>query len=57
MNSTPRSRVLLDRLNTKVTRHLGASRKDLFEHLDKPALKPLPVDPYTYAEWKLPGRP
>lgn len=46
-------RVLLDRLNTKVTRHLGASRKDLFEQLDKPALKPLPVDPYTYAEWKL----
>ncbi len=45
-------RPLLDRLNGKVTRHLGASRKDLFERLDKPALKPLPVEPYVYAEWK-----
>jgi transposase len=46
-------RLLLDRLNDKVTRHLGSSRRDLFEHLDKPALKPLPADPYVYAEWKL----
>ncbi|WP_456389921.1 IS21 family transposase [Profundibacter sp.] len=43
---------LLDQLNSKVTRHLGASRRDLFETLDKPALKPLPVEPYAYAEWK-----
>jgi transposase len=45
-------RVLLDQLNGKVTRHLGASRRDLFEKIDKPALKPLPREPYTYAEWK-----
>lgn len=45
-------RVLLDKLNNKVTRHLGASRKELFEELDKPALKPLPVSPYVYARWK-----
>jgi len=45
-------RPLLDQLNGKVTRHLGASRRDLFERLDHPALKPLPVDPYVYAEWK-----
>ncbi len=43
---------LLDVLNGKVTRHLGASRKALFEQLDKPALKPLPVEGYVYAEWK-----
>ncbi|MGI9386961.1 MAG: IS21 family transposase [Methyloligellaceae bacterium] len=43
---------LLDQLNEKVTRHLGASRRDLFERLDKPALKPLPVEPYVYAQWK-----
>ena len=43
---------LLDQLNSKVTHHLGASRRDLFERLDKPALKPLPVEPYVYAEWK-----
>lgn len=45
-------RPLLDQLNDKETRHLGASRRDLFERLDRPALKPLPVDPYVYAEWK-----
>ena len=45
-------RPLLDQLNDKVTRHLGASRRDLFERLDKPALKPLPVEPYVYAQWK-----
>ena len=43
---------LMDQLNGKVTRHLGASRKDLFEALDRPALKSLPVEPYVYAEWK-----
>ncbi len=45
-------RPLLEQLNTKVTRHLGASRQDLFTRLDQPALKPLPVEPYVYAEWK-----
>ncbi|MET4130872.1 transposase, partial [Roseovarius sp. MBR-38] len=45
-------RPLLDRLNDKTSRHLGASRKQLFEQLDKPTLKPLPMAPYVYAEWK-----
>jgi len=45
-------RPLLDQLNAKVTRHLGASRRSLFETLDRPALKALPVEPYIYAEWK-----
>lgn len=44
-------RELLDALNARVTRHLGASRRDLFEQLDGPALKPLPIEPYEYAEW------
>ena len=48
----PAIRPLLDRLNDKVTHHLGASRKQLFTQLDKPALKPLPVAPYVFAEWK-----
>ena len=30
-------RPLLDRLNDKISRHLGASRRQLFERLDKPA--------------------
>jgi len=45
-------RPLLAALNDKLSRHLGASRRQLFEQLDKPALKPLPVAPYVYAEWK-----
>ena len=45
-------RELLDRLNERVTRHLGASRRALFEKLDRPALKPLPQAPYVFAEWR-----
>jgi transposase len=45
-------RPLLEQLNDKSSRHLGASRRDLFDRLDRPALKPLPVTPYVYAEWK-----
>ena len=45
-------RPLQDQLNAKVTRHLRASRRALFEDLDKPALKPLPPEPYVFAEWK-----
>lgn len=44
-------RDLLETFNAKVTRHLGASRRELFETLDRPALKPLPTAPYEYAEW------
>ncbi len=42
----------LGKLNDKVTPHLGASRRELFEELDKPALKPLPASPYVYAKWQ-----
>lgn len=45
-------RPLRDALNAKTTRHLGASRRALFEAIDQPALKPLPMAAYTYAEWK-----
>jgi transposase len=44
-------RELLVKFNAKVTRHLGASRRELFERLDRPALKPLPAAAYEYAEW------
>jgi transposase len=44
---------LLDELNRKPMRHYGgASRRDLFERLDRPALRPLPTDPFEYAEYK-----
>ena len=45
-------RELLEELNGRVTKHLGASRRQLFEALDGPALKPLPAQAYQYAEWK-----
>jgi transposase len=42
----------LTQLNARVTRHLGKSRHALFEEIERAALKPLPVEPYVYAEWK-----
>jgi len=42
-------RGLLDGINAKVTRHLGASRRDLFDQLERSALKPLPAEPYEPA--------
>jgi transposase len=38
--------------NLRKFQKLESSRKDLFETLDRPALKPLPQTPYEYAEWK-----
>jgi predicted transcriptional regulator len=31
---------------------LKRSRRQQFERLDRPALKPLPLIPFPYAEWK-----
>lgn len=45
-------RELLDELNARLMRKLGASRRAFFEALDLPALKALPDEPYQYAEWK-----
>jgi len=39
-------------LNDRVMRLYGQSRKQLFERLDRPALKALPVQSFTYGEWK-----
>ena len=43
---------LLDELNTRLMKHLGRSRRELFEMLDQPALQPLPEQPYEFAIWK-----
>jgi len=40
-------------LNTRPMRRLGVSRRDLFLELDSPALKPLPDEPFEYAEWRV----
>jgi transposase len=43
---------LVTQINNRLSRHLGASRRALFEELERPALKPLPAEPYVFAEWK-----
>jgi len=43
---------LVTDLNARPMRRLGVSRRDLFLELDRPALKPLPAQPFEYAEWR-----
>jgi transposase len=45
-------RVLVDELNDRLMRKLSASRREFFESIDRPALMPLPSEPYQYAEWR-----
>lgn len=45
-------RTLLEDLNNRPFQKMAGTRRTMFEELDKPALKPLPVEPYVYAEWK-----
>ncbi len=42
----------LEELNDRRMRVYGASRRELFERLDHPALKPLPAEPFAYSEWR-----
>ena len=42
----------LGELNGRPMQRLGASRRELYEQLDRPALKPLPAERYELAEWK-----
>jgi transposase len=45
-------REALTQLNARVSRHLGASRQQLFEQLDQPALIPLPATRHVHADWQ-----
>lgn len=45
-------RDLLADLNARTMRGWGQSRRALFEELERPALVPLPDEPFAYAEWK-----
>jgi len=46
-------RELLHHLNeVRPIRRLGATRRQLLEELDRPFLKPLPAEPYVFAEWR-----
>ncbi|MBB3399756.1 integrase [Rhizobium sp. R693] len=45
--------LLVDLNDTRVLRRVGRTRRQLFEELDYPALRPLPVERYVFAEWKI----
>ena len=45
--------MLADVNERRPLRRLGVTRKQLFDELDRPALKPLPAEPYVYAEWRV----
>jgi transposase len=45
-------RPLLIELNERAFQRLPGCRRSLFESLDRPAMRPLPVNPYVYAQWK-----
>jgi transposase len=40
-------------LNARLMRAYGMSRAELFAEVDAPALKPLPAEPYAFAEWTI----
>jgi len=43
---------LLDKLNNRQFKKLDTTRRELFETMEKPALKPLPERAYQFAIWK-----
>ena len=43
----------VERINAHVMRRLGVSRRQLFESVERPALRPLPAEDHQYAEWRL----
>lgn len=45
--------MLTDINERRPLRRLGVTRRQLFEELDRPALQPLPAEPYVYAEWRI----
>jgi transposase len=47
-----RIRELLAELNGRVMRTFGQSRRERFEALDRPALRPLPDARFAWADWK-----
>lgn len=42
---------LLEKLNQRPFKKLKGTRKQLFETMESPHLKPLPLFPYSYADW------
>jgi len=50
LNAAIRARV--DAINDRPMKGVGVSRRTLFKHLDRPALRPLPATRYELAEWR-----
>ncbi len=44
---------ILDKYNNKVMKHIGKSRTELFNELDKPELRSLPANRYIYEQFKV----
>lgn len=42
---------LVEKLNGRTMRRLGKSRRELFELIERSALKPLPASPYELTDW------
>jgi transposase len=45
--------LLTDLNDRRVLRHVGRTRRQLFEEIDAPKLKALPVEPYVLAVWRV----
>jgi transposase len=45
---------LVERLNNRPMRRLNKSRRQLFEEMERSALRPLPTSPYEFADWRQP---
>jgi transposase len=43
----------VERMNDREMRRLGASRRQLFDTIERPFMQPLPDEDYEYAEWHL----
>jgi len=44
--------LLVDLNDRRVLRAVGQTRRQLFEDIDRPALRPLPCQPFVFAEWR-----
>jgi hypothetical protein len=45
-------KLVMQRMNERTMRHLGVSRSELFEKIEREALNPLPNDDWEFAEWR-----
>lgn len=45
-------RELIERLNNRPFQKLPGSRRSVFEEVERPALRPLPAEPYVPSRWK-----